>query len=82
VQDRFQRVFDLNFMNYTMMAELARWGYVPGTYWCKRTSFWTYQQWVDAYPYVRDLFFPVRTANVLSQYAGRGTIFCFITCIC
>lgn len=72
VQDRFQRIFDLNFMNYTMMAELARWGYVPGTYWCKMNSVWTYQQWVDAYPAVRDAFFPVRSSNVLSQYAARG----------
>jgi hypothetical protein len=30
---RFQRIFDLNYMNLTMMAEMARWGYVPDTYW-------------------------------------------------
>lgn len=76
VQARFERVFNLNFMNVTMMAELARWGYVPGTYWCKLDSVWTYQKWVEAYPNVRDTFFPVRTSNVLSQYSARG-MHCF-----
>jgi hypothetical protein len=72
VTERFQRIRDLNKMNITMTSELARWGYVGDDYWCKKSPFWTYGQWLSGINSIRDEWFPIRTNIVLSQYATRG----------